>query len=218
MNNSGMKKEIEGLLRKTVIAAVIASTAYIVLFIYFDRAIDLWIYNNFSNTWLPQVGSYISYLADGSFIRLGIAICFIMVLISDYRLQKRRSRVLLYICVCVAIAIIIGDGLKYLLGRHRPVMLFDHNLYGLHFFSSEWTLNSSPSGHTIRAFSFLTALSMLYRRFTVVFIFIALLIGASRVAVTAHYPSDVLFGAFIGIFTAVWTYQYFFNRENDFMK
>jgi membrane-associated phospholipid phosphatase len=97
-------------------------------------------------------------------------------------------------------------------------MLFDHNLYGLHFFSSEWALNSSPSGHTIRAFSLLTALSMLYRRFTVVFIFIALLIGASRVAVTAHYPSDVLFGAFIGIFTAVWTYQYFFDKDKDLIK
>ena len=35
------------------------------------------------------------------------------------------------------------------------------------------------------------------------------LIGASRVAVTAHYPSDVLFGAFIGIFTALWTYRQF---------
>jgi membrane-associated phospholipid phosphatase len=38
----------------------------------------------------------------------------------------------------------------------------------------------------------------------------AVLIGMSRVAVTAHYPSDVVFGAFIGIFTAVWTYQALF--------
>jgi membrane-associated phospholipid phosphatase len=213
MTDSEARTEIKGLLRKTAISAAIASVAYLVLFIFFDKAIDLWIHDNFSNTWLPHVGSYISYLADGSFVRLGIALCFIVVIISDYRLQKRRTKMVLYICVCVAIAIIIGDGLKYLFGRHRPVMLFDHNLYGLEFFSSEWALNSSPSGHTIRAFSLLTALSMLYRRFTVVFIFIALLIGASRVAVTAHYPSDVLFGAFIGIFTAVWTYQYFFAQD-----
>ena len=97
-------------------------------------------------------------------------------------------------------------------------MLFNHNLYGLHFFSSEWSLNSTPSGHSIRAFSLLTALSMLYRRFTIFFIFIALLIGASRVAVTAHYPSDVLFGAFIGIFTAVWIYQYFFVQDSAINK
>ena len=44
---------------------------------------------------------------------------------------------------------------------------------------------------------------MLYRRFAVVFISIAILIGVSRVIVTAHYPSDVVFGAFIGVFTAL---------------
>jgi hypothetical protein len=31
--------------------------------------------------------------------------------------------------------------LKYLLGRYRPIMLFEHSLYGLNFFSSEWALN-----------------------------------------------------------------------------
>jgi membrane-associated phospholipid phosphatase len=91
-------------------------------------------------------------------------------------------------------------------------MLFEHNLYGMHFFSSEWLLNSTPSGHSLRAFSVFTALSLLYRRFTVVFISVAVLIGASRVVVTAHYPSDVVFGAFIGIFTAAWTYKYFFIK------
>lgn len=56
---------------------------------------------------------------------------------------------------------------------------------------------------------------MLYRRFAVVFISIATLIGASRVAVTAHYPSDVVFGAFIGIFTALWVYKHFFVKGNE---
>ena len=115
----------------------------------------------------------------------------------------------------MAIAVVIGDGLKYLLGRHRPTMLFEQNLYGLNFFSTEWALNSTPSGHTIRAFSILTALSMLYRRFAVVFISIAILIGVSRVVVTDHYPSDVVFGAFIGVFTALWVYKYFFREESE---
>jgi membrane-associated phospholipid phosphatase len=116
---------------------------------------------------------------------------------------------MLYICLSGAIALVIGDGLKYLLGRYRPIMLFEHNLYGLHFFSAEWALNSTPSGHTIRAFSLMTALALLYRRCAVIFISAAILIGASRVMVTAHYPSDVLFGAFIGIFTALWVYKHF---------
>lgn len=204
---------MENLFKRTAIAAGISGIMYLILFYFFDRTIDLWIHNNWSNTWLFQLGTYISYLANGDFIKLGIALCFILIIISDSDLEKRWTRCLLYICISGSVAIIIGDGCKYLLGRYRPIMLFEDNLYGLHFFSSKWALNSTPSGHTVRAFAILTALSLLSRRFTVVFISVAVLIGASRVAVTAHYPSDVLFGAFIGIFTATWTYKYFFGED-----
>jgi membrane-associated phospholipid phosphatase len=207
---------MEDLFKKTAVTAGITAIIYLVLFSFFDKSIHLWVHNNYSNTWLFQSGSYISYLARGEYIRLGIALCFILTLISDPDIKRRWTKYLIYICISGSIAIIIGDGLKYLLGRYRPIMLFEHNLYGLHFFSSEWALNSTPSGHTVRAFSLLTAASLLYRRFTVVFISVAVLIGASRVAVTAHYTSDVLFGAFIGIFTAAWTYKYFFIKGNEF--
>ena len=209
---------MEDLFKKTAITAGIAAIFYLVFFIFLDKPINLWVHNNYSNTWVFQLGACISSLARGVYIRLGLALCFMLIIISDPEIKRRWTRYVLYICMSAAIAIIIGDGLKYLLGRHRPIMLFEHNLYGLHFFSSEWALNSTPSGHTVRAFSLLTALSLLYRRFTAVFISIAALIGASRVAVTDHYPSDVLFGAFIGIFTAIWTYKFFFIKGHEFKK
>lgn len=209
---------MENLFKKTLIAAGIAVIIYLVLFFFFDKTIDLWIDDMFSNTWLSRLGTFISYAATGTFIKLVIAICLIMIVAIDPGMKKRWTRNFLYICVCCSIAVVIGEGLKYLLGRHRPIMLFEQSLYGLNFFSSDWALNSTPSGHTLRAFSILTALSLLYRRFTVVFISIAILIGASRVFVTAHYLSDVVFGAYIGIFTAVWTYKYFFVTGINFNK
>ena len=203
------------LFKKTAICAGITAIIYLVLFFFFDKSIDLWIDANWSGSWISYWGNLISNLANGSFVKLGIALCFILIFICDSGIKRRWTRLLLYICISGAIAIVIGDGLKYLLARYRPIMLFEQNLYGLHFFSAEWALNSTPSGHTLRAFSLLTALSMLYVRFAIVFISIAVLIGASRVAVTAHYPSDVVFGAFIGIFTALWVYKHFFIKENE---
>jgi membrane-associated phospholipid phosphatase len=205
---------MENLYKKTVISAAAVGIIYLTLFLCFDRAIDLWVHNNCSNTWVHQYGTYISYLAKGDFFALGIALGFILLFCSDPCMQRQWTRYLLFICLSLAIAIIIGEGLKYLLGRYRPVMLFKDNLYGLHFFSGKWELNSTPSGHTLRAFSLMTALSLLYKRFTIVFIPVAVLIGASRVAVTDHYPSDVLFGAFIGIFSAAWTYKCFFYNND----
>jgi membrane-associated phospholipid phosphatase len=201
---------MEDLYKKTIISAGLTSIIYLILFFFLDKPVDIWIKNNWSNTWIFQSADFISCFAQSAPIKLGIAICFILIVIVDPGIKSRFSKYILYFCTSVSLAIIIGDGLKYLLGRYRPIMLFDKNLYGLHFVSSEWALNSTPSGHTIRAFAILTSLSLLYRSFTLVFISLAALIGASRVILTAHYPSDVLFGAFIGIFTAAWTYKYFF--------
>lgn len=205
---------MENLSKKTAIAAGITAGIYLILFFFCDRGVDLWIHDNWAHTWVPRVGAYISYLARGNFINLLIAAGFIFVIIIDPGLKKKWSGHLLFICTAGAVAIIIGDSLKYLLGRYRPVMLFEKDLYGLHFFSSKWASLSTPSGHTVRAFSLLTAVSLLYRRFAVVLLSLAALIGVSRVMVTAHYPSDVLFGAFIGIFTALWAYKYFFRQDN----
>jgi membrane-associated phospholipid phosphatase len=203
---------MEELVKKTAITAGITAFIYLVLFYFLDRPIDILAHNYLSKSFIFPLGTYISFLAKGDFVKVALAFCFIIIIICDPGIKRRWARYLLYICITGSIAIIIGDGFKYILGRYRPIMLFEHNLYGMHFLSSEWALNSTPSGHTIRAFSILTALSLLYRRFTVVFISIATMIGASRVIVTAHYPSDVLFGAFIGIFTAAWTYKYFFIK------
>jgi len=74
-------------------------------------------------------------------------------------------------------------------------------------------LNSTPSGHTLRAFSVKTALSLLFPRGRIVFLFVAVLAGVSRVVVTAHYPGDVLFGALIGIFSVLWLHGYVFGNR-----
>jgi membrane-associated phospholipid phosphatase len=205
---------MEDLPKKTAIAAGITALVYLLLFLFCDKSVVTWVHNNWQNTWVASLGGHISLLAQGNFIELGIALGFILIIIIDPGLEKKGTGQLLYICVTGAIAIIIGAGLKYLLARYRPIMLLEHDLYGLHFLSSKWAENSTPSGHTIRAFSLLTAVSLLHRRLSPVCLTVAGLIGVSRVVVTAHYPSDVLLGAFIGIFTALWTYRSFFPEKS----
>lgn len=199
--------------RKTLLFAAGTVIAYVLLFLFVDRWVDLWVLENCSNSWMSELGTFFSCLGDGSSIRLGLALGFLLILAADPDTRKPWARILLYVCISCAIAIVVGEGLKYLLARHRPVMLFENNLYGLSYLSSEWESNSTPSGHTLRAFSILTALSLRFRRLTAVFITLAVLIALSRVVVTDHYPSDILFGAFIGVFSALWTYRYFYGSR-----
>lgn len=113
-------------------------------------------------------------------------------------------RALLLVCVSVALAMLLGETLKWFFGRYRPVMYFDHGLYGFSWFASKGKMHSFPSGHTFRIFSAMTALALVWPRARVPLLGFAVLVGVCRVLVTCHYPSDIIAGAFVGVFCALW--------------
>ncbi len=205
------------LYQKTLLASGVTAIIYVLFFLFLDKEIDVWVHANISHTWVAEAGTIVSMLANGSYVKLTLSVTFIVIFISDPCITKTTTKNILFICLSLTVAIIVGGGIKYLLARYRPVMFFDEQLYGLHFLSSKWEMNSTPSGHTYRAFAFFTALALLFKRYAVPFICSALLIGISRVVVTAHYPSDVLFGAFIGIVAASWLYRVFLHRDVWFL-
>lgn len=59
--------------------------------------------------------------------------------------------------------------------------------------------NSFPSGHTAAAFAVAYVLSKRYPRLALPFYAVAALIGAARVYLGSHYPTDVLAGAVVGV-------------------
>ena len=62
--------------------------------------------------------------------------------------------------------------------------------------------NSFPSGHAATAAGFAAALAWKYPRGRWLFAALAVAAAAQRVATSAHYPSDVLFGAAVGLAAA----------------
>jgi len=201
--------------RNTLLFAGITAAVYLVLFLFVDAPIDMWVRDSCSGTFIEELATVFSYMGDGSIIRLGLALGFLLIVAVDPLTERRWTRSLMYICISCAVALVVGEGLKFLLARHRPVLLFENGTYGLSFFSSEWASNSTPSGHTLRVFAILTAASMLFRKLTPVFISLAGLIGLSRIIVTDHYPSDVVFGAYIGVFAALWVYRYMYSGSSS---
>ena len=92
--------------------------------------------------------------------------------------------------------------LKFLLGRPRPGKGFEYK-----FFSASFSHNSFPSGHSADAFVsgvflFYLLSQSKYSNFRFLPLIYALLIAASRVFVSSHYPSDVAAGMAIGILGA----------------
>ena len=68
--------------------------------------------------------------------------------------------------------------------------------------ASHSDINSFPSGHAATAAGLAAALAWKYPRGTWFFVALAAAAAAQRVASLAHYPSDVLMGAAVGLLSA----------------
>lgn len=88
--------------------------------------------------------------------------------------------------------------LKFAVGRYRPRYLFEEGLYGLDPFGVHMGMYSFPSGHTQTVVAAMTALTLMYPRYNLLYVIVAVLVGVSRALTTIHYPSDVLMGAYVG--------------------
>jgi membrane-associated phospholipid phosphatase len=108
-----------------------------------------------------------------------------------------------FVVLTVLVSGVLHHILKILIGRYRPRYLFSEDLYGLSPLNFEIAQNSFPSGHTQTIVAVCFALFLVYPRLAALWLLIAGLVGISRVTVLAHYPSDVLGGAYLAICTAI---------------
>ena len=92
-----------------------------------------------------------------------------------------------------------NDLIKVLVGRSRPGLLLAEDIYGFKPFTDRYYYASFPSGHANTIAALCYGLYKVTGRFRWVWLTIALAVMASRVIVGAHFPSDVLFGAYLGV-------------------
>ena len=82
--------------------------------------------------------------------------------------------------------------LKMLLGRARPDLLFDQNLFGFYGFQTDAAYWSFPSGHTTTLTGLILAFWYLFPRYWRSLIALGISVVVTRVLLTQHYLSDVL--------------------------
>lgn len=70
---------------------------------------------------------------------------------------------------------------------------------------------SFPSQHTALFASFAVVIFFINKKVGIVFIFLTILVGLSRVIIGVHYPIDIIGGIFVGLFTGVLLIKIFKN-------
>jgi len=144
--------------------------------------------------WITKAGVSTAYLI----ISFGLFIFFRRIR------QKRRhaDRALLFFS-SIALSGIVANVVKFLVGRYRPKMFFEGDMYGFDPFRIGYEFNSFPSGHATTVFAIAITCTMFWPRYRMFFFAFAALVALSRLVLNAHYLSDVLAGACIGIATAI---------------
>ncbi len=180
--------------RKWLFLVLLALLAIAAAF-YFDDAVRAWI-SAHSNRTAKQVMRNVSRYGDWpEHVLAGLVI----IAIAWFRGSKRWVQIGLTMIIACALAGLIARGLKVATGRARPSVKQELGWKGPSFNSKH---NSFPSGHTAATTAFFGVLFFANRRLGLALLPIPLLIAASRMYVAAHYLSDVVCAAVLGLFCA----------------
>ena len=165
-------------------------------------------------TWLNYAMKYISMLAAHG--EISIACCAILLIFK----RTRRCGFAMAVALVVDF-VVVNLILKNAIGRERP---WTHEELGwAEDFYRQYGIELSrdycfPSGHTAITFCAAAVLVIFYRAKAIPAVFVALLIGFSRIYLCEHYVSDVAAGIIIGSLCGVAGYYIYRAVERAVLR
>jgi undecaprenyl-diphosphatase len=161
-----------------------------------DRAIFLWINNQWANPVLDIFFLIITWLGNGWIVIAMVGIFFALQKPAYLRQHLPwLGAVLLVGGLCVY-------GIKKMVPRPRPltdfVPLIEAGKVHIHVLGEQLRYRSFPSGDTQTAFTAATYFSFLFPRWAPLLLFLATAVGFSRIYKGVHFPIDVIAGSLVG--------------------
>lgn len=121
-----------------------------------------------------------------------------------------------YMLLAVFVPILFAEGVKWVVGRGRPFVGGKANPFNFAPFTGTEAYFSFPSAHSVTAFALAFAVGAVWPRARIAMFVYAAMIGATRLLLLAHHPSDVVAGAVIGLIGAILVRYYFAARQLGF--
>ncbi|MDP3704712.1 MAG: phosphatase PAP2 family protein [Legionellaceae bacterium] len=158
-------------------------------YVYVDRSLALFLHQLHLKKelpilyWITCLGVTQAYLI---LLPLAAACSFLFVH------NKKAEHRLWFLWSCVLFTSLINIILKMTLGRARPELFFDQQLFGFYGWHVQESFYSFPSGHTTAITSLMLGLMISFPRYRYAFAIMGLLVISTRVLLTYHYLSDIL--------------------------
>jgi membrane-associated phospholipid phosphatase len=162
-------------------------------------------------------------LGKGGFFLWPLGLALIALSLLSTSALPRLSRLVLaawavrigFVFTAIAVPGLFSTIVKRLIGRARPLVVGND---AMAFVPFGWKVDyaSLPSGHATTAFAALFAIGAIFPQARALMWIYAGLIALSRVVLTAHFPSDVVAGALVGVAGAWLVQQWFAARGLGF--
>jgi membrane-associated phospholipid phosphatase len=196
--------------KQFVLITAITSIVVVVLYFWVDMPIMAFFqshkhdsYNEFFKL-VTNLGRAVYYLVPAG------------VLFLYFRIKNPlRAKKAAFLFVAIALSGLITDVIKPIMGRARPKLLFNDQIYGFDFFRLDHEYFSFPSGHSTTALSAATVFALLFPRYRWLFFLGGVCVAVSRMAVVAHFPGDVVAGSVVGICTSLILHDKLFKVDRN---
>lgn len=164
-----------------------------------DRKIFLWI-NGLAGSPLDALFGWTTFLISSLIF---IPVLIFLFIWDEEKVLKKFVRIL---AMSLAGGVLAPVILKQLIDRPRPFNAFYDEIARGHVVVNTmfqlYLSNSFPSGHSALVFAVVTALNLIYKNKLLWLYPVAAVLALTRVYVGAHFPSDVLAGAVVGVLGA----------------
>ena len=158
----------------------------------YDEYVIQWFNKKIRHKTLDAFFYGVTYLAGPTFLTVSSVLALLFT-------KGFARRVVMEIVLALVVSGGIVQILKKVFSRNRPYwILKELNTLGI-----DLTDYSFPSGHTTASFSLGTVMALNFPQYAVIFLLYGCIIGISRIYLAVHYPTDVVAGLLIGIFSSL---------------
>ncbi|HEU4550875.1 MAG TPA: phosphatase PAP2 family protein [Rhizomicrobium sp.] len=171
-----------------------------------DRRLAHFIYDHVSAAAHKRLDSITHYAKAGHWLAAAVLALIVAAIFHHFNLLNMEAEMMISYSIAFIASLMVGSAvlhvIKLVLGRRRPRDDMEMGLYGFVPFAFNTDYNSFPSGHALTICCVAVIFTCVWPMMWPVWFAVAAVLAVTRALLTAHFLSDVLIGAGIGLIAA----------------